>query len=57
MTNEQIMNIFKENYPEMEIDDYRPLVLDFAHDKKGITIWTKNGDLIFYFPKQQEKHQ
>lgn len=54
MTNEEIKKLFEKNYPEVKINDYRPLDKDFAEDRQGITIWTENGDVIFYYPKQKK---
>lgn len=50
MTNKEILEIFKEKYPEMNISDYRPLSALFVEDMQGITIWTDKGDIIFFFP-------
>ena len=51
MTNKDIMSIFKSRYPELKVDDYRPLWTEYVRDKKGITIWLDNGDILLYFPK------
>lgn len=51
MTNRDIFAIFKSRYPDIKVDDYRPLWIEFVKDKEGITIWVDNGDMIMYFPK------
>lgn len=51
MTNKDIMSIFKGRYPELKVDDYRPLWTGYVRDKEGITIWLENGDTFMYFPK------
>ena len=51
MTNGQLFNKFKEDYPGLEVEDYRPMHLDFVRDRIGITVWLKNGDILLYFPK------
>ena len=50
ITNGQIFNKFKEDYPDLEVEDYRPMHLDFVRDRIGITRWLKNGDILLYFP-------
>ena len=50
MTNKEILEIFKEKYPETNISDYRPLSARFVKDMQGVTIWTEKGDIIFFFP-------
>lgn len=51
MTNRDILDIFESRYPDIKVDDYRPLWDEFVKDKEGITIWLKNGDMLMYFPK------
>ena len=55
MTNRDIMSIFKGRYPELKVDDYRPLWDEFVKDKEGITIWLENGDTLMYFPNTENK--
>lgn len=52
MTNEEILDDFRDKY-KITVSDYRPLCTDFVKDMEGITIWTDEGDLILYFPKQR----
>jgi hypothetical protein len=47
--------MFKKLYPNMPIDDYRPLCKDFVSGKVGITIWLSNGDMVQYFPNTDKK--
>jgi len=57
MTNGDIFKLFKERFPELEVDDYRPLDHAFAEERSGITIWLKNGDMLLYFPNTEEVKQ
>ena len=50
ITNGDLFNKFKTDYPDLEVEDYRPFHLDFVGDRLGITIWLKNGDILLYFP-------
>lgn len=53
ITNETLFEYFKKHYPQLidEISDYRPLSDMFISERKGITIFLKNGDVIQYYPK------
>ena len=55
MTNKEIYIIFMTRYPNMPIDDYRPLSNIHRPKGQGITLWTDNGDMILYFPKEGEQ--
>lgn len=55
MTNGEIYKLFKEKYPDIKISDYRPLANMFIPKTEGITIWTSEGDVILYFPKEGER--
>ena len=50
ITNGDLFNKFKTDYPDLEVEDYRPFCLDFVRDRLGITVWLKNGDIFLYFP-------
>lgn len=53
MTNGDILREFKDKYPGICVDDYRPLSDTFIpQSRPGIMIWTKEGDMIIYFPKE-----
>ena len=52
MTNEEILDDFRSKY-KIPLSDYRPLCTGFVKGKEGITIWTEEGDVILYFPKQR----
>lgn len=54
MTNKEILDDFKSKY-QITVSDYRPLCAEFVEDMQGITIWTEEGDVILYFPKQETK--
>ena len=55
MTHEEILNKFKDEFPIIKIDDYRPICRElFTDGKQGITIWLENGDIIEYYPKGSE---
>ena len=55
MSNQDLFNEFVKNYPDMKVNDYRPLWMDAVKGKPGITIWLDNGDVILYFPKEKEE--
>ena len=55
MKNAEILEIFRKNYPEVKVEDYRPLWTEFTENRQGITIWTENGDVILYFSKPDQK--
>lgn len=52
MTNKEILDNFKSKY-RITVSDYRPLCAEFVENMEGITIWTDEGDVILYFPKQR----
>lgn len=53
MTNGDILRIFNEKYPDVSVNDYRPLSDMFIpQSQPGIVIWAKNGDVIVYFPQE-----
>lgn len=54
MTNKEILDDFRSKY-QITVSDYRPLCAEFAENMEGITIWTDEGDVILYFPKQRLK--
>lgn len=51
LTNGDLMDIFRERFPELHPIDFRPPSGEYAKDKKGLTIWLDNGDIILWFPK------
>ena len=52
ITNQNIFDCFHENYPDVRVQDYRPLCSElFTKNKIGITIFLENGDIIQYYPK------
>lgn len=53
-TNGEIFKEFCNKYPDIKVNDYRPLYLDFVKNLEGITVWTDNGDTFLYFPKKEE---
>lgn len=52
-TNGEIFKEFCNKYPDIKVNDYRPLYLGFVDDLEGITVWTDNGDTFLYFPKKE----
>lgn len=52
MTFIEVLNKFSDEFPQAEVDDYRPLADLFIRDKVGIVVWLKNGDMIVYCPKE-----
>jgi len=52
-TNGEVFAEFKAKYPDMKVEDYRPLWDEFVKGKVGITIWLDNGDILLYFPAAQ----
>lgn len=58
MTYSDLLDIFKNTYPFMKVTNYRPVCRElFEAGKVGITIWLENGDMIVYYPKQEEGEQ
>ena len=54
LTNADLLKIFKQNYPMLKVEDYRPLCPQlFTDGLVGITIWLENGDTIQYYPHQR----
>lgn len=53
MTNGEIYKMFCEY--GIHPNDYRPLDINFAEDRQGITIFCVNGDILFYFPNPERK--
>ncbi len=55
MTFQECLHKFHESFPNIEVWDYRPICHElFEKDKEGMTIWLKNGDMVVYYPKQEE---
>lgn len=54
MTNSEIMKIFRERYG-IKTQDYRPLHSLYIPDTEGIVIWTEQGDVLIFFPKQGDE--
>lgn len=55
MTNGEMLDIFYQKYPELKVEDYRPLCPEIhTKDLIGITVWLKNGDTIQYYPKEAQ---
>ena len=56
MTYEEILNKFKNNFPSAMVNDFRPIChKEFTDGKQGITIWLDNGDVIEYYPKENNE--
>ena len=51
MTYGDILKDFRKKY-DINVNDYRPADMHFVEGKCGITIWTDNGDVLLYFPKE-----
>ena len=52
-TNGGMFSLFKKRYPSVKVTDYRPLSTE-TEGKRGINIYTENGDIISYFPKESK---
>lgn len=52
-TNGEIFKDFCNKYPDIKVEDYRPLDLEFVKDLEGIAVFTDNGDIFFYFSKEE----
>lgn len=52
-TNGEIFKEFCNKYPDIKVNDYRPLYLGFVKDLEGITVFMDNGDTFLYFPKKE----
>lgn len=52
-TNGELFKDFCKKYPDIKVNDYRPLYLGFVDNLEGITVFMDNGDIILYFPKKE----
>lgn len=50
MTNEEIYELFESKYPNLDVNDYRPLSDTLTENRQGITVFLTNGDIIVYYP-------
>jgi len=58
MTFDEALDKFTDAFPFAEIDDYRPVCHElFEEGKEGITIWLTNGDMLVYYPNQNEAEE
>ena len=56
MTYAELLEIFRKEYPGIDISDFRPAVeMHIPKDRPGIVIWTKQGDVIVFFPEKKKK--
>ena len=56
MTFNEVLGKFADTFPSAEIEDYRPICHElFEEGKEGITIWLTNGDMLVYYPNQNEE--
>ena len=53
MTNGEIYNKFRLNYPDLDVDDYRPISDFLTDNRQGITVFLKNGDILVYYPQTE----
>ena len=53
MRYSEMIKLFKQKYPDAYVDDYRPASIEYVKDKCGITIWLANGDVMLWFPKEE----
>lgn len=51
MSYRDLAELFEERY-KANVDDFRPICDLFLEDKRGVTIWTDNGDMIIFCPKE-----
>ena len=51
LTFSEVVELFEDRY-KATADDYRPLSELFLENKRGVTIWLDNGDLVLYCPKE-----
>ena len=55
MTYRDLLNIFKQRYPGIDVHDYRPAVkMHIPNHLPGIVIWTEQGDLIVFYLQENE---
>lgn len=50
VTNRDLLEKFKESYPELEVESAKPLDISLLKKRMGITINLKSGDVLLYFP-------
>lgn len=51
ITSQDVYKKFCEYFGSSLATDYRPFDSDFAEGMVWITVWLKNGDLVFLFHK------
>ena len=56
MTYKEILDKFREDFPEAKVRDYRPADALFIHNRVGITVWLDNA-VVIYSPdiKKEDK--
>ena len=54
MTNSEIYNKFRLSYPDLHVDDYRPISDFLTDNRQGITVFLKNGDILVYYPQLED---
>ena len=55
MTYRDLLDIFKQRYPGIDVHDYRPAVkMHIPTHLPGIVIWTEKGDVIVFFLQENE---
>ena len=56
MTFREVLDKFADTFPSAKVEDYRPICHKlFEGGKEGITIWLTNGDMLVYYPNQNEE--
>lgn len=53
MTNEKLIRLFKQRFPDIDVDDFRPWSIELVKGRFGITVYLKNGDILQYFPNPE----
>ena len=58
MTYKELLNVFKDRFPFAKYEDYRPICHKlFTDGKVGITLFFENGDIIEYYPANEERKE
>ena len=55
MSNQDIISIFNNRYPELKVDTYMPCWISELNNQEGIMILLDNGDAFIYFPNPDMK--
>lgn len=54
MTNKELLMKFKNEFPFVKVNDFRPICHElFTDGRQGITIWLEDGSIVEYYPNMK----